>query len=154
MTSVCAKRLMTVGLLAAAALLAGGCKRGPTRAPIDPGAITGTWIEVQEKGQRTARVAPQQETGFVRHLTVNADKTWTMVLHKKSGEATQDKWEGTWAIEDNILMFKVASSTVDEKSERRDLAPESSDGIRKRETGEVLSVVDLQGMAVDFKREG
>jgi hypothetical protein len=154
---ISAKRVVLVGLLAAGILCGPACKKGSSRPPIESSAIVGKWVEVKDQGERSPRAAPRKETKFVRHITLNPDNTYVMTLYTQSGEATKDKIEGTWKIEDNMLVFQTTSSTFGQKDERRDWAPESSDGIVKRNmpgegTIEVLSVIDMYGTVTYYKR--
>ncbi len=151
------KRLVWGGLLAAGVVIATGCDRGARRATVDESAIVGSWIELVEKAAPSPRVAPRTETKYLRQLTLNADKTFEFSLRSKSGEAAKFKSEGTWAIEEDLIVFKVTSSTIGEKDERYNWAPESSVGVRERDiSGEgliqVLAIADLEGMVIDYKR--
>jgi hypothetical protein len=146
------KRLVWGGLLAAGVVFAVGCDRGPQRPAIDEASLVGSWVEVKDKGARSPRMAPLPESPFVRHVTLNADKTFEFSLRSKSGEP-KFKSEGTWAIEEKMIVFKVTSSTFPENDERRGWAPESSEGVKKKGAGdEVLPILDLDEMVVDYKR--
>jgi hypothetical protein len=151
------KRLVWGGLLATGVVMMMGCERGPSRPAIDESAIVGKWVEVVEQAAPSPRMRARAETKYVRHLTINADKTFEFALHTKSGEPTNLKSEGTWAVEEKVLVFNVTDSTIAEKDERRAWAPESSDGVREKDIAgegliEVMETVDLEGMVVDYKR--
>jgi hypothetical protein len=151
------KRLVWGGLLVAGVVIASGCDRGARRPTVSESAIVGTWVEMVEKAAPSPRVRARPESKYVRRVTLNADKTFEFSLRTKSGEETKFKSEGTWAIEEGAIVFKVTSSTFPENDERADWAPESSVGVRQRDvsgegTIEVLPIVDLEGMVVDFKR--
>ena len=151
------KRLVWGGLLATGVVMAIGCEKGPRRPAIDESAIVGSWIEVVEQAAPSPRVRARAETKYVRHLTINADKTFEFTLRTKSGEPAKLKSEGTWAVEEKVLVFKVTDSTIADKDERRNWAPESSDGIREKDIAgegliEVIETIDLEGMLVNYKR--
>lgn len=151
------KRLVWGGLLTAGVVIAIGCDKGPRRPTIDESALVGSWAELAEQAAPSPRVQPRAVTKYVRHVTLNADKTFEFSLRTKSGEPTKFKSEGTWAIEEGTIVFTVTSSTIPDEDERRGWAPDTSDGTREKDISgegliEVLQIVDLDGMAVNYKR--
>lgn len=151
-------RSVLSGLLLVGVAAATGCEKGPTRPPIDASAIVGSWIELADQGPPSPRVQPRKEQTHLRHLTLKEGKTFEFSLRTKAGKPTKHKIEGTWAIEDNEVVFKVSSSTFADNDERRDWAPESSLGIRRKDVSgrgevEVFSIVDLEGFQTSYVRE-
>jgi len=155
------KRLVLGSLLATAVIMTTGCNKGPTRPPIEEAAIVGDWIEVVKEASTSARVAPTGEKKTLRHLTLNADKTFTFSLRTKSGKPLKGdfKCEGTWSINAELIQleFKVSNSTFPENDERRDWAPETSLGLTKRDVAgsgitEVMIAEDLMGSPTTYMR--
>ena len=65
-------------LLAAATLIVTGCgKSRPPEATLSDSDIVGSWLEVPRTEAATARrVKTVEEQKFLRHVTINADKTF------------------------------------------------------------------------------
>jgi hypothetical protein len=151
------KQLVLGGFLAVGLVAAIGCEKHYTRPPIDTSAILGSWIEIVQQGKPSPRVRAREPQAYVRYITLNEDKTFEFTLRTRDGKPTKYKAEGTWAIEENTLKFKVTSSTFAEKDERRNWVPESSLGIHKRDVGaegriDALPIADLEETVVDYKR--
>ena len=155
-------RLALGGLLAVGIALATGCQKKYTPPPIDTSAIVGNWIEVVEQVPTSPRVPVASAKKHLRHVTINADKTFEFTLRTASGVPVKKKnSEGAWEVRPEegaeLLYFEVANTTFGEDDERRDWAPMSSIGIRKRDVGghgvvETLVIEDLEGENITYIR--
>lgn len=155
-------RLALGGLLAVGIAVATGCQKKYTPPPIDTSAIVGSWMEVVEEAPANPRMPTASPKKYLRNLTINADKTFEFTLRTASGDPVKNRSsEGAWDVRAEegaeLLYFDVANTTFGEDDDRRDWAPVSSIGIRKRDVGghgvvETLVIEDLEGENVTYIR--
>lgn len=96
-----------------------GCdKSAPGEAFNEAGTI-GTWIEVADvadPGRSIREVVPTKPKKELRRLTINADKTFKLVVATPDGKADESKSiEGTWRIDGRKMLFEKKNSTLDAK---------------------------------------
>jgi hypothetical protein len=120
--------LLVLGCLVVAGLAATtGCGKsgGGGAAAIDKQAITGTWLEVRDAPQRFSprMAAPKWESPNIRQITINADRTFKLIVCKPNGTPLDASGavEGTWKAEGAGVVFAVTGNTL--KGQYEDWAP-------------------------------
>jgi hypothetical protein len=158
-------RRVTLGvLLVTGVLVATGCgKSRPKETTLNDTLVTGSWIEVPPKAAApSARVRSSAPQEFLRHITVNADKTFVFSLRTLDGKPTKDdkKVEGTWELntELNLIEFTVGNNPFKTNETGHDWVPETMSQLGKKDVPgkgmtEVIFVSDLAGGSAKLMRE-
>jgi hypothetical protein len=151
-------------LLAAGALIATGCGKGrPAETTLTDALVAGSWLEIAPKvvpsARRAETVKPQN---FLRHVTLNADKTFVFSLRTLDGAKTKDdkKVEGTWEIdkEMNVVVFTVTDDPFKSGEEGYNWVPETLSQLIKKEVEglgktDVIYAEDLAGGSSKLVRQ-
>ena len=156
-------RHVCFGLALASYALFGGCgKKEYKAAPIDESLLPGNWVQI-EREKTTARMNQRSDSKAkgVRHLTINADKTFTFTICDASGKPIGDKKaEGTLAVntEKHEITYNVTTNTFKSDDAGATWVPASSYTIQKElvdgtETL-VLSVTEVGGSTTRYKQGG
>jgi hypothetical protein len=157
------KRVTIPLLLVAGVLVVAGCgKSRPEEAVLSDDAVVGNWLESPPKVVASARRAQTEPQKFLRHVTLNADKTFVFTLRTMSGDPTKDDKQitGTWEIdgEQNMVMFTVTDNGFKAGETGRDWVPESLHEMTQREIADrgmtdIIYATDLASRSAKMVRE-
>ena len=151
-------------LLVAGVLVATGCgKSRPPETTLSDSAVAGSWLESAPKvvasARRTQTAEPQQ---FLRHITVNADKTFVFSLRTLDGAPAKDdkKVEGTWEIdsEQNMVILTVTNNPFKPNETGYDWVPEKMFDLTQKEIAgegktDIVYATDLRDRSANLVRE-
>jgi hypothetical protein len=150
-------------LLVAGILIATGCgKSRPQELTLTDSAVTGSWLESAPTTTASPRRAQTSEPKFLRHVTLNADKTFIFSLRTLDGAVTSDdkKVEGTWEIdsEQNAVALTVTKNPFKSSETGYDWVPETlSEMTQKEIAGEgktdIIYATDLAGRSAKLVRQ-
>jgi hypothetical protein len=151
-------------LLVASALVASGCgKSRPQEAVLSDAAVVGSWIEAPPKAVESARRArPSAPQEFLRHVTLNADKTFVFSLRKLDGAPPKDdkKAEGTWELNTqlNVIEFTVGTNQFKSGDTGYDWVPKTMSEMARQEVAErgmsdIIHAYDQTGSSAKLVRE-
>jgi len=157
-------RLAAAAIVAACVVATVGCQKKYVPPPIDPTAITGDWVQYVETAPENPRVRAAAPPKYLRHLTINADKSFTFSIVNKDGSPANPNWnaEGTWEVRKEegggeMLYFTVTKNNIPDSSEYHGWVPASSIGIRPHEIGsrgriDAMDVADAAGAGAVYIR--
>ena len=158
------KRAALPVLLVASALVASGCgKSRPQEAILSDATVVGSWIEApREAAESSRRARPSAPQEFLRHVTLNADKTFVFSLRTLDGAPTKDnkKAEGKWEINTdlNVIEFTVGSNQFKSGETGHDWVPETMSEMAQKEVAgrgmtDTIYAYDLAGKPRKLVRE-
>jgi hypothetical protein len=135
--------LLTIGLLL------GGCRRasGPK---FEPGDYTGTWLEMREPANPRFSVVQRP---YVRELTINADRTFRMILKRPDGSAYPGNAvvEGTWQVGRDQLTLTAGNNTL--SGDAQNATPASVSSLSNQDGTSVIFVTDIDDAVAGFRRQ-
>ncbi len=142
-----------LALIAAALVglvLMDGCKKKPSRPPINESAVVGKWIEIPTAEIANPRAAAAAPEKVRRYIDIKDDHTFVFSLRDKAGKPKgKATAEGTWKVnpQTNVIEFEVTKNGFDKNSEKYDWVPATSVGVHRgavKNQGEtdILSITD------------
>jgi len=150
-------------LLVAGTLIATGCGKGRTQeAVLSDSLVVGSWLEPPPREMPSARRAQTVAREFVRHITINADKTFVFSLRTLDGGPTKDdkKVEGTWAIDSaqNMVILTVTKNPFKSNETGYDWVPETLSEMAEKEIAgqgqtDIMYAMDLGGRSAKLVRQ-
>lgn len=150
-------------LLVAGTLIATGCGKGRTQeAVLSDSLVVGSWLEAPPREIPSARRAQTVAREFVRHITINADKTFVFSLRNLDGSLTKEdkKVEGTWTIDSaqNLVVLTVTNNPFKASETGYDWVPEALSEMAEKEIAgqgktDVIYATDLTGRSAKLVRQ-